>query len=63
MSTVWPEGVGGGSKWRAGARENEVRLDRWCEGDLGQQRNARGGCSSVRERSERVKSPATYVTE
>ena len=29
-------GVDGGSKWRAGTRETEVRLDGWCEGDLGQ---------------------------
>ena len=32
-------GVDGGSKWRAGSRETEVRLDGWCEGGLGQQRN------------------------
>ena len=56
MSTVWPEGVGGGSKWRAGTRETEVRLDGWCEGGLGQQRNDGGGCASIRERSERVES-------
>ena len=35
----------------------------WCEGGLGQQRNEGGGCVSMRERSERVKSPDTYVTE
>ena len=23
------KGVDGGSKWRAGTRQNEVRLDRW----------------------------------
>ena len=28
---------------------------------LGQQRNHGGGCSSMRERSERVESPGTYV--
>ena len=37
------------------------RLDRWCEGGLGQQRNDDRGCSSMRERSERVESPGTYV--
>ena len=30
---------------------------------LGQQRNDGGGCSSMRERSERVENPGTYVTE
>ena len=57
------KGVDGGSKWRAGTREKEVRLDGWCEGDLGQQRNDSGGCATMRERSERVESPGTYVTE
>ena len=33
------KGVDGGSKWRAGTRKTEVRLDRWSEGGLGQQRN------------------------
>ena len=47
----------------AGKRETEVRLDRWCEGDLGQQRNDGGGYVSMRKRSERVLSPGTYVTE
>ena len=28
--------VDGESKWKAGTRETEVRLDGWCEGDLGQ---------------------------
>ena len=42
----------GGSKWRAGTRETEVRLDEWCEGGLRQKRNDGGGCASVRERSE-----------
>ena len=56
-------GVDGGSKWRACTRETEVRLDGWCEGSLGQQRNDGGGCASMRERSERVESPGTYVTE
>ena len=44
-------------------RETEVRLDAWCEGGLGQQRNDGGGCVSMCERSERVESPGTYVTE
>ena len=44
-------------------RETEVRLDGWCEGGLGQQRNGSGGCGSMRKRSERVESHATYVTE
>ena len=30
------KGVDGRSKWRAGTRETEVRLDGWCEGGLGQ---------------------------
>ena len=38
-------------------------LDGWCEGGLGQQRSDRGGCASMRERSERVESIGTYVTE
>ena len=41
-------------KCMAGKRETEVRLDRWCEGDLGQQRNDGGGYVSMRKRSERV---------
>ena len=48
---------------RVRSRESEVRLDGWCEGGLGQQRNDGAGCASMRERSERVKSPGTYVTE
>ena len=47
-------GVDGGSKWRAGTRETEVRLDGWCEGGLGQQRNDGGGCATMRERLESV---------
>ena len=47
----------------AGTRETEVRLDVWCEGGLVQQRNDGGGCTSMRERSESVESPGTYVTE
>ena len=62
MSTIWPEGSGG-SKWTAGTSETEVRLDGWCEDGLGQQRNDSGGWASMRERSERVESPGTYVSE
>ena len=43
-------------------RETEVRLDGCCEGGLRQQRNDGGGCATI-ERSERVESPGTYVTE
>ena len=46
-----------------GTWETEVRLDGWCEGGLRQQRNDGGGCATMRERSERVESPGTYVTE
>ena len=35
-------------------KETEGRLDEWCEGGLGQQRNDGGGNASMRERSERV---------
>ena len=73
MSTVWPEkhhpyskGVmlwNGQSQWMTGTRETEVRLDGWCEGDLGQQSYEGEGCATMRERSERVVSPGTYVTE
>ena len=35
-----------------GARETDVRLNGWCEGGLGQQRNDGGGCASMRERLE-----------
>ena len=38
------------AEWRAGTRETEARLDGWCEGGLGQQRNDGGGCASMRER-------------
>ena len=37
------------------------KADVWCEGGLGQQRNDRGGCVSMHERSERVESPGAYV--
>ena len=46
-----------------GCEEDEVRLDGWCEGGLGKQRNDGGGCTSMRERSERIETPGTYVTE
>ena len=38
----------------------------WIDGvkeALGQQRNVGGGYATMRERSERVESPGTYVTE
>ena len=44
-------------------RETEVRLDGWCEGGLGQQQNDSGGHVTMCERSERVESLGTYVTE
>ena len=62
MSTVWPEGVDGRSQWRTGTSETEVGLDVWRKGGLRQQRNDGGGCATMRERSERVESPGTYVT-
>ena len=34
-----------------------------CEGGLRQQRNHGKGCATMSERSERVESPGTYVTE
>ena len=48
---------------RVRERPREVRRDGWCEGGLGQQRNDGRGCMSMSERSERVESPGTYVTE
>ena len=44
-------------------REAEARLDGRSEGGLGQQRNDGGGCASMRERSDRVESPGTYLNE
>ena len=44
-------------------REGKVRLDRWCERGFGQQKDDNGGCASMRERSKKVESPGTYVTE
>ena len=42
-------------------KETEVRLDGWCYGGLGKQRND-GGCSAaMRERLERVESPGAYM--
>ena len=43
--------------------ETEVRLGGWCEGGLRQQRKDGGDCATMGERSERVESPGTYVTE
>ena len=57
------KGVDGQSQWETGTKETEVRLDGWCEGGLRQQRNDGGGCTTMLERSERVESPGTYVTE
>ena len=57
------KGVDGKSQCGTGTRETEVRLDGWCEGGLRQQRNDGGGCVTMRERSERVESPVTYVTK
>ena len=57
------QGVDGQSQWGTGTRGTKVRLDGWCEGGLWQQRNDGGGCATTRERSERVESPGTYVTE
>ena len=42
--------------------EREVRLDRCCEGGLTQQRNDSGDFTTMRERSEKVEGPGTYVT-
>ena len=41
----------------------EARLDGWFEGGLRQQRNDRWRLRDKGERSERVESPGTYVTE
>ena len=38
------------------------RLDRWCEGGMGQQKNDEGG-ATIRDKSERVESSGAYVTE
>ena len=38
-------------------------LDGLCEGWRRQQRNGGGGCATMPERSERVESPGTYLTE
>ena len=61
MITVWPEGKIG--FLGTGTRETEVRLDGGCEGGLTQHSNDGGGCATLREKSERVESPGTYVTE
>ena len=37
-------------------------MDGWCEGGLRQQGNDGGGVATMREISERVESPGTYVT-
>ena len=35
----------------------KLYMYKWCEGGLRQQRNDGGGCTTMRERSERVESP------
>ena len=50
------------SELMAGTSETEVGLNGWCEGGLGQQKNDGGACATMREKSERVDSPGTYVT-
>ena len=57
------KGVDGRSQWRTSTRETEVRLDGWCDGGHRQQRNDGGSCATMSEKSERVESPGTYVTE
>ena len=42
--------IDGGSKWRAGTRETEVKLDGWCEGGREQQRNEGGSFAPMRKR-------------
>ena len=62
----WPygqKGVDGRSQWGTGTRETEVRLDGWCEGRFRQQKNDGGGCATMREKTERVEIPGTYVIE
>ena len=54
------KGVDDRSKWRAGSMETEVGLDGWCEGGLWATEE---WLWRLRERSERVESPGTYVTE
>ena len=63
MITVGQKGVDGRSQWGRSTRETEVRLDGWCEGNRRQQRHDGGGCATMSERPERVKSPGTYVIE
>ena len=63
MKPYGQKGVDGRSQLGTGTRETKVWLDGWCEGGLRQQRNDGEGCSTMRERSERVESPGTYVTE
>ena len=54
MSTIWLEGCGGRVR-------GKPRLG-WV-GGLREQRNNGGGSASMREKSERVESPGTCVTE
>ena len=57
------KGVDSRSQCETGTRETEVRLNGWCEGGLRQQNNDGGGCATMRERSERMEGPATYLTK
>ena len=52
MSTVWPEGVDGRSKWRSGKRWTEVRLEGWCEGGVGPRPSAAPGLGVDQEESD-----------
>ena len=49
MCIIGQKGFDGGRKRRAGTRETEDRLDGWCEGGLGQQRNDGGGIKQINE--------------
>ena len=57
------KGIDGRSQWGTVKTETEVRLDGWCEGGIRKQSNEREGSATMRERSERLESTATYVTE
>ena len=56
-------GVDGGSKWRTNAGQTDVRLNGWCVGGLGQQRDDGLGTATMYERKERVESPVAYVDD
>ena len=44
-------------------RGRKVKLDGWCEGGLGQQRDDDGGCPTMHKRKEGVESPGPYVDD